>query len=251
MKLCAMVTAAGKNTGLAIAKRLAKDGKDVVITGRDAAKIQPVADGIAEEFGVKCLCLSMNQIDTATVESAFAELDSLGYVVETLVCNAANPGIGQPIIGTPLEDWRAVIDTNVIGTYAVASAAAIRMVEAGIPGSITFVASNQARRGVPARSAYGASKGALSAMTKVFAVELAAKGIRTNCLMPGRIYTDVIDRLDDEQKTQITNRIPTGILVAQEEVAEAVAYLASDAAKNITGTDFLIDGGCDAQMFSS
>lgn len=251
MKTCVLVTAGGRNIGLTIARRFAQAGKNVVITGRKAETVEPVAQQIAEEFGVECFALALNQIQTETVDAMFAELDERGYVVESLVCNAANPGIGQPIIGTPLEDWRAVIDTNVIGTYALASNAAKRMIDNGIEGSITIIASNQAHRGIPKRSAYSASKGALSAMTKVFAVELASKGIRTNCVMPGRVRTDVFDHFSEEQTAAVLRNIPTGALVEQDEVAEAAFYLASPAARSITGIDFVIDGGCEVQMFSN
>lgn len=167
------------------------------------------------------------------------------------MCNAANPGIGQPILDTPIDQWAAVIDTNVVGTFVVAREAVRRMIDGGVKGCVTIVASNQAKRGVPQRSAYSASKGALSAMCKVFAVELGVYGIRTNCLMPGRVRTSVFDNFSDEVVQGIVERVPLRTLVREDEVAEAAFFLSCPEAASITGLDFVIDGGCDAQMFSS
>ena len=251
MKRCVLVTGGARNTGLAIVRRFARAGCDVVISGRDVKPVEPVARAVSDEFGVDCRALTLDQGNSKTVEEAFFQIDEWGFVVETMVCNAANAGIGQPIIETPLDEWAAVIDTNVVGTFAVAREAVRRMVDNEVRGCITFVASNQARRGVANRSAYSASKGALSALCKVFAVELGEFGIRTNCLMPGRVRTAVFDRFDDEAVKQIVDRVPLRTLVQEDEVAEAAFFLAQPGASSITGLDFVIDGGCDAQMFSS
>ncbi|MGW3565724.1 SDR family NAD(P)-dependent oxidoreductase [Streptomyces sp. NPDC000941] len=239
--LAALVTGGASGIGAAIATLLRDRGARVAVLDRDPAGAP------AGTLAVKADVTSDEAIRSGVAE-AVAEFGALHTVV-------GNAGIGA--IGT-VEDnaddeWHRVLDVNVLGLVRTARAALphLRAAAAERPGSvsITHTCSIAATAGLPQRAAYSASKGAVLALTLAMAADHIREGIRVNCVNPGTVDTPWVGRLlgraDDPaaERTALESRQPTGRLVAADEVAAAVAYLASPAAAAVTGTALPVDGG--------
>jgi 2-keto-3-deoxy-L-fuconate dehydrogenase len=226
----AVVTGGGSGIGRAVAHRLAACGADVVIANRSESR----------EVG------RFVRTDVADEDSVRALFEAVGPEVHVLV-NCA--GVLASTERTPeiaLEDWEKAFAVNARGTFLCCKHALPRM----RPGAaIVNVASVAGIVGVPHRAAYSASKGAVIAFTRALAIDHVADGIRVNCVCPGTIDTPWIDRVVDElgeSRDALVARQPLGRLGTPEEVAEAVAYLASDRAAFATGSKLVVDGGMTA-----
>lgn len=229
----ACVTGGARGIGAAVAERLAEQGWQVAIIDRQAAS--------ASRFST----WQADMADEAAVEEAFASIARQLGPVTVLVNNA---GMVEPMAPTrdqDIADFSRTIDVNLKGTIHAARAAARQMIGAG-GGAIINLASITASLGLPGRNAYCASKSALAMLTRSMACEWAAHGIRVNAVAPGYILTPAVEALiasGERDMGAITARIPMGRLGAPAEIADAVAFLASDAASYITGTTLQADGG--------
>jgi NAD(P)-dependent dehydrogenase (short-subunit alcohol dehydrogenase family) len=169
--------------------------------------------------------------------------------VDVLVNNAAVDHVGD-LLETPLDEAREVFETNVLAALAMLQSAARAM--RGEGGAIVNVTSRLASIGVPTMSVYGASKGALLALTRGAAVELAQYGIRVNAVAPGMTRTEMFEawlELQDDRSAveeRVIAGIPQGRLAEPSDVAAAIAYLASDDAAHVTGISIAVDGGYTA-----
>jgi len=220
----ALVTGAGSGIGAAIARRLAADGLEVVLT--DARPVE--GDG----------ALQVDVRDEAQVARAMVDLDVL--------VNAAGIGSTTNAPETPLEVWEDVFAVNARGTFLCCKHAIPGMIARG-GGAIVNVASVAALVGLRNRAAYSASKGAVVALTRALAVDHVADGIRVNAVCPGTVDSPWVRRLVDESGESLDElraRQPMGRLGTPEEVAEAVSYLVS--AEFVTGSLLTIDGGLTA-----
>ena len=220
----ALVTGAGSGIGAAIARRLAADGLEVVVT--DARPVE--GDG----------ALQVDVRDEAQVAPAMVDLDVL--------VNAAGIGSTTNAPETPLEVWEDVFAVNARGTFLCCKHAIPGMIARG-GGAIVNVASVAALVGLRNRAAYSASKGAVVALTRALAVDHVADGIRVNAVCPGTVDSPWVRRLVDESGESLDElraRQPMGRLGTPEEVAEAVSYLVS--AEFVTGSLLTIDGGLTA-----
>ena len=220
----ALVTGAGSGIGAAIARRLAADGLEVVVT--DARPVE--GDG----------ALQVDVRDEAQVARAMVDLDVL--------VNAAGIGSTTNAPETPLEVWEDVFAVNARGTFLCCKHAIPGMIARG-GGAIVNVASVAALVGLRNRAAYSASKGAVVALTRALAVDHVADGIRVNAVCPGTVDSPWVRRLVDESGESLDElraRQPMGRLGTPEEVAEAVSYLVS--AEFVTGSLLTIDGGLTA-----
>lgn len=218
----ALVTGAGSGIGAAVARLLAAEGADVV-----AADIR----GTDLELDVR---------EEERVASAVHDLDVL--------VNVAGIGSTTNAPSTPLDVWEDVFAVNARGTFLCCKHAIPSMIGRG-GGSIVNVASIAALVGLRNRAAYCASKGAVLALTRALAVDHARDGIRVNAVCPGTVDTPWVRRLVEqagESLDELRARQPLGRLGTPEEIAEAVAYLASDAAAFVTGSVLVIDGGLTA-----
>lgn len=253
MKRAVFVTGAASGTGRACAERFAKEGYDVFITSREAAKAEAAAREIADKYGVFAVGFELNPGDEEAVKAAFCQIDEAGRFVETVVLNAANLGYGtDPAKGLdffecPVSEFQAVLNTNIVWNYMIVRQAAIRMREQH-KGAIVFISSNTVFRAIPNRAAYGASKGGMNAMSRAFAVDLGQYGIRSNVIMPGTIKTE---RWVQMGKKQIVNGTltPIGDISDFEDIANAAWFLGSDESKNVTGTEITVDGGMSCQLY--
>jgi NAD(P)-dependent dehydrogenase (short-subunit alcohol dehydrogenase family) len=224
---------------------MAAAGAGVTVCERNREAGQGTVDQI-EEAGGRALLVVGDVSDDAdmrrAVETTVAQMGGL----HVLFNNAGifPEGDGSPV-DTPLDVWQWVIDVNLKGVFLGCRYGIPAMLESG-GGSIINTASFVAVVGAAtSQIAYTASKGGVLAMTREIAVEYARQGIRANALCPGPVRTPLLEEFlaDPEEKARRLVHIPMGRLAEAEEIAEAVLFLASDAASYITGTTFLVDGG--------
>ena len=239
----AVVTGAAQGIGEACARRLAGDGAKVALWDVDLAKAQALAEALkaagAQTFAQRCDVARKAEVDAALA----ATIQALGPV-NALVNNA---GIfrAADFLDISEADWDAVIGVNLKGSFLVAQAVA-RVMKAHSGGAIVNMSSVNGTMAIPSIASYNASKGGVDQLTRVMALALADHGIRVNAVGPGTIATElaraaVLD--SDEAKARILSRTPLRRLGEPAEVADAVAFLLSDAASYITGEIVYVDGG--------
>jgi NAD(P)-dependent dehydrogenase (short-subunit alcohol dehydrogenase family) len=242
----AFVTGAASGIGQATARELARRGYRVVVADANGPGAEATATGLPD-----ALALEVDVSDEPAVEHAFVAATEWGGGIDLLV-NCAGAVVAKTLAETTLEEWERVFAVNVRGTFLCSRAALRGMIEHG-GGVIVNVASVAAFVGIPDRAAYCASKGAIVAMTKAIAVDHVHQGIRANSVCPGSTMTPWVERLmaesDDAEATleMIRARQPMGRLGKPEEIAAAIAYLASDEAAFATGSELVIDGGLSAR----
>src|SRR4051794_19199857 len=227
----ALVTGGGSGIGAAVAHRLADDGFDVTVADLDP-------DAVATDLGATALRLDVR--DEAQVAQA---MDG----VEILV-NAAGIGSTADAPNTSLQTWEAVFAGNARGTFLCCKPAIPGMKAHG-GGAIVNIASVAGLVGLKSRVAYSASKGAVIALARALAVDHVGDGIRVNVVCPGTVDSPWVQRLvhdAGESLDALRARQPMGRLGTPEEIADAVLYLASDAAAFVTGSSLVIDGGLTA-----
>jgi NAD(P)-dependent dehydrogenase (short-subunit alcohol dehydrogenase family) len=239
-----IVTGAGSGIGRATAHRLAAAGADVLPADIDAEAAAETSATGAGQLRPAAVDVS----DEASVEVLFAEADRLWGGRLDVLANIAGVGTTTTALDTTLADWERVFAVNSRGTFLCCRAALGRMINSG-GGSIVNMASIAGMVGLRNRAAYSASKGAVIALTGALAIEYVGQGIRVNAVCPGTIGTPWVERLVSEaceRREDLVARQPMGRLGTAEEIADAVLYLASDAAAFVTGSQFVIDGGLTA-----
>jgi len=247
MRKSVFITGGASGTGYAIACRFAKEGYTVFIGSRDGGKACTAARAISEIYGVFVQGYETKVFDEDNVKSIFTDIRSRGYLLDTLVLNAANLGIGQESLDVDMDDFMSVYQTNVGWNFMLAREAARQMREKG-SGSIVFVASNSALRVTENRCAYCSSKSAILAMSKSFAVDWGKYGIRSNCVLPGMIKTERWENNVNNAKYCLANYTPLQDIAEFEDVANAVWYFGSEQSRNTTGAELVVDGGMLAQL---
>ena len=237
----AMVTGASRGLGAGIADTLKEAGATVVGTSRKQDSVEQVAERLGS------VPVAMDVSNVASVRAGVDRVASEFGRLDVLV-NNAGLNIPQGVFDVDEASWDDVIDTNLKGTFFAAQAAARHMVDRGEGGRIVNVASQAGVVGIENRSAYGASKGGAVLLTKVLAIELAQYGITVNAVAPTFITTELSrSTLEDPVwRERILSRIPLGRVGEVEDVAAATVYLASPAARMVTGHTLLVDGGWTA-----
>jgi len=237
----ALVTGASRGIGAAVALKLASFGAAVAVNyAGSAVAAQAVVDTI-EAAGGRALALQADVSDpgaaTGLVEVTLAEFGGLDIIVN-------NAGITRDglLVRMSDEDWSAVIDTNLTGVFNVTRAATRHLMKQR-SGSIVNITSVVGLVGNAGQTNYAAAKAGVIGLTKSVARELAPRGIRVNAIAPGFIQTDMTAALPDNIRSATIGGIALGRFGAAEDVAKAVAFLASDDAGYITGQTLAVDGG--------
>ena len=253
----ALVTGSTSGIGLAVARTFAEQGANVVINGfGDAAAIEQERAGIESDFGVKAIYSPADMSKGAEIAAMVADAEAALGAVDILVNNAGIQFV-SPIEEFPVDKWDQIIAINLTAAFH-AIRAAVPGMKARKWGRIISTASAHALVASPFKSAYVAAKHGVAGLTKTVALETATFGITVNAICPGYVWTPLVekqipDTMEARQMTreQVINDVlltaqPTKQFVTVEEVAALALYLASDAAKSITGAVLSIDGGWTA-----
>ncbi len=230
----ALVTGGTAGIGLASARLLAEAGASVILTGRDPAR----GDAAAREIGARFV-----RTDLSDIESVKALVQQAG-AVDILVNNAA----GFPAaltVDQQIAAFQRTFDTNVRGLYFLTAGLVPGML-ARRRGSIVNVTTMVATKGVPGASAYSASKAAVESLTRTWAAEFGAAGVRVNSVAPGPTRTEGVQAEWGDTNEELGRSLPLGRTAAPEEIAQAVLFLASPRASFITGSTLHADGGGSA-----
>ncbi len=234
----ALVTGASRGIGRAIAERLADEGWRVAGTATTPDGAAAINERLAPNGGVG---LVLNVADDDSVKEAMAQLkEKLGAPV-LLVNNAAITRDNLMLRMKP-EQWQEVINTNLTSAYRLARACLKGMMKAR-RGRIISISSVVSQLGNAGQCNYAAAKGGLEAFTRSLAREVGSRNITVNAVAPGFIETDMTRDLPEEQQTALVGQIPLGRLGQADDIANAVAFLASDKAAYITGTTLHVNGG--------
>jgi NAD(P)-dependent dehydrogenase (short-subunit alcohol dehydrogenase family) len=238
----AVVTGASRGIGSAIASRFAAAGAAVVVHYREhEAEARALAAGL-ERAGARAVALGADLRALAEVETLFRDAASDIGEVDVLVNNAGSYPLDQLVDVTP-EDWKTVVETNLLSVHLATQAAARRLIARGAEGAVVNVASIEGLQPAPEHSHYAAAKSGVLAYTRSAALELGPHGIRVNAVSPGLIWREGIEEAWPEGVASFISRAPLGRLGRPEEVAEACLFLASPRASFVTGANLVIDGG--------
>ena len=236
----AVVTGAGRGIGRAIALQLAASGADVVCVSRTLENSTKVAEEV-RAAGRKSWALAVYVADAKGVAAAADQILKDAGRVDILVNNAGVTRDGL-LMRMSEEDWDTVLNTNLKGAFSFTKAFSRSFIKQR-SGRIINISSVIGLIGNAGQCNYAASKAALIGFTKSIARELASRNITVNAVAPGFIETDMTAALDDKMKAEISQKIPLNCLGKPEDIAVAVLFLASPAARYITGQVLTVDGG--------
>jgi len=239
----ALITGASRGIGLAVAEALGRRGAAVAITGRKAESLEAAARQLRAS-GIDALPLVCNQGDATAIAGLFEQLDSLGFVPEIAIINAATNPVMGPLLAIDLNAWRKILEVNLTGALVTAQFSIQRMLLRK-RGSVVFMASIAGIDPLPGLGAYSVSKAGLLGLAKVLAKEVGPAGIRVNALAPGLVETHFAAALfqDRQLYERMMAQVPLGRHGQPADIAGAAVFLSSDAAAHITGQVLVIDGG--------
>jgi len=232
----AIVTGGAQGIGRAVAERFLASGASVAIWDRDV----PLAESTAAEIGATAI--EVDLVSPDAVDAALAQTrDALGGV-DIMVNNAGIAGANKPVWEYSPEEWRQVIDINLMGVFHCCRAVVPAMLEGGY-GRIVNIASIAGKEGNPNASHYSASKAGVIALTKSLGKELADRNVVVNCVTPAAARTAIFDQMSETHINYMLSKIPMGRFVEPSEIAALVAWLSSEDCSFTTGQVIDISGG--------
>ena len=240
-----LVTGGGSGVGRATSLAFAREGATVVVAGRRMAAIAETAD-LIRRAGGHGDALTVDVTDEDDVARLIASIGSRHDRLDVALKNAGILGIPGPVTQLSRDGWSAVIQTNLTGVWLCMKHEIAWMTAQGGGTIVNMAANIGAHMTIPALAAYSASKAAVSALTRVAALECAADGIRINAVSPGLVDTDMSllpGESRAERDARLKGAIPAGRIADPDEIARAVLWLASDEARFVIGHDLVIDGG--------
>lgn len=251
----AIVTGAAKGMGRAISLRLAGEGATLVLAAREAAPLEAVA-GEARALGRKALVMATDVRDEAAVRAVVeATLDAFGRIDILVNCAGTTGPIETPVHELKVEDWDEVLAVNLRGTFLPTKHVVPAMLRQG-RGKIVNIAGTSGLRGYKLRAAYSSSKWAVRGFTRTVALELGPHGINVNCVAPGIVAGDRMDKLCREKARkrgwtpeqvyqEYAQEMALRRVTTADDVANAVLFLCTDDSRNMTGQCLTVDGGWD------
>ena len=237
----AFITGASSGIGKHCALLLAQAGAKVAVGSRRIAQLQAVVDEITQ-LGGQAKAFELDVTNNKSVVKCFDEMTT--WSLPTIVINNAGMSVNRKLLDQTEEDWDRVIDTNLKGSWLVATEAARRMVTVNVSGSIVNISSILGERVIGGVAPYVISKAGVVQSTKVMALELARHQIRVNALLPGYVITDLNrDFLLSEAGQKILARIPSRRFNNLEDLNGPLLLLASDASTAMSGATIAVDSG--------
>ena len=248
----AIITGASKGIGRELSLCFARAGASIVCTARSTDLVKETVS-LVEAAGGRAIAVTCDASTEEDVQRMVAEGVQAFGKITTLINNAGDGGPTKPVQDYTMEDWLYTIHSCLTSSYVCTRYAVPEMVKAG-GGSIVNISSGAGRRGLPYRIGYCSAKAGQVGMTYGMAMELGPQGIRVNCVAPGAVAGDRIDRVitgqaqargigDDEMRQAMMDRLPLGEMTAADDIAEATLFFASDLAKNISGQVLAVNGG--------
>ena len=242
----ALVTGGSSGIGLGLATGIAKAGGDLVIWGRRADRNEAAAESL-RAFGGRVVAMSVDVSDESAVDEGFQDAVAEIGRIDAVFANAGFFAPSGPIEDLDMDAYRELIATDQIGVVHTVRGAAAHMIaraRAGDPGgSIVVTSSAGAISGAPQSAAYASAKGAIISLALSLAIELAPHGIRTNCLVPGFIHSELVPGGIEGMQEQVKRRTG-GVGIADRDALEGIAiYLTSDSSYYHNGDTITIDGG--------
>lgn len=236
-----VVTGAARGIGRGIAHVMAREGAVVVVADIDGAEAEIVAQGIMHS-GASATALALDVTDVRSTEAmARAVADRYGRL--DILCSNVGVYPESPLLEMTIAEWERVLAINLTGGFSVLRACLPHLVEAE-DGRVVFTSSVTGNRtAVPGMAHYAASKAGLNGLIRAAALELASHGVTVNGVEPGTVFTEGLHKLGDDFAERASRGIPLGRLASPEDVAHAVAYLASAEAGYVTGQTIVVDGG--------
>ena len=237
----AVVTGAGRGIGQAVARLFAAEGAHVVLISRNPESCGAAADSINAEYPGSCTALACDVADSAAVAACAQQVLETHPSIDILVNNAGITRDGL-VMRMKEEDWDAVLDTNLKSAF-LCSKAFLRALMKSPAGRIINISSVVGLSGNAGQANYAASKAGIIGLTKSLAKEIAGRKVTVNVIAPGFIGTEMTLSLPESVREDILRRIPLGCIAEPEDVAQCALFLASDAARYVTGQVLACDGG--------
>jgi len=244
-----LVTGSTQNLGFSIARAFALSGARVILHGPENKGLVVAREKLlSHDPRLKLETIRFDLAKSDEIENAFRDLEQRGLAPDSLINNAAHLGLGTSgFLEQNMTFFREVMEVNLFGTLHCSQLAAIGMSRRG-EGNIVNISSLAGERAIWGRSAYNTSKAALDGLTRSMALELVPLGVRVNAIAPGYVWTPRWDAISPETEEIRKDNIPSGEPTRQEEIAQVVQFLCSNAVPSLVGARVVIDGGLGTQQ---